>query len=46
VERRKRPREPVVELAVEGGVPDIAEYVIEVAEMQSGVRLRTIWKRS
>jgi hypothetical protein len=45
-ERRKRPREPVVELAVEGGVPDIAEYVTEVAEMQGNTRLRTIWKRS
>jgi hypothetical protein len=45
-ERRKRPREPIVELAVENGVPDIAEYVIEVAEMQRSVRLRTIWKRA
>ena len=44
-ERKKRPREPVVELAVEGGVPDIAEYVIEVSEMRDGRRLRTIWKR-
>jgi hypothetical protein len=45
-ERRKRPREPIVELAVDGGVPDIAKHVVEVVEMRGNQRLRTIWKRA
>ena len=45
-ERRKRRREPVVELAVPGGVPDVAKFVIKVIEMHGKKTLRVIWERN
>lgn len=44
-EHARRRREPVVELAVEGGVPDIRDLVIRVEERRSGGRSRIIWTR-
>jgi hypothetical protein len=42
---KRRNRDPIVELAVAGGVPDIAEYVVEVLEMRGGETLKHIWQR-
>ena len=45
--RRKRGRrgEPVVELAVLGGVPDVARFVRRVRRMRGGVAEGVLWER-
>ena len=40
------PREPVVELAVESGVPDIADFTQRVVVMKGEVEVAEIWRRS
>ena len=43
-ERRKRGLEPVVELSILGGVPDIAEFTKRVVRMRGDTELRVIWR--
>ncbi|MDJ0869739.1 MAG: hypothetical protein QNK03_26810 [Myxococcota bacterium] len=45
-ERRRCGREPVVELCVEGAVPDISDLVLRVTEARPGRPDRTLWRRS
>ena len=40
------PREPVVELAVEIGVPDIADFTQRVVVMKGEVEVAEVWRRS
>ena len=42
--RRKRPGQSVVELAIEGAVPDIAAYTRRVVLMQGSAELATVWQ--
>jgi hypothetical protein len=44
-DRARAKKDPVVELAVDGGVPDISGLVLRVEERRSGSRNRTIWAR-
>ena len=44
-ERRNRGADAVVELAIEGGVPDIARHVISVSRMRGAAVLETIFER-
>ncbi|HTD84451.1 MAG TPA: hypothetical protein VK648_11745 [Gemmatimonadaceae bacterium] len=41
--RRKRGLDPVVELSVAGGVPDISEFTNRVVEMRGDVEVKQIW---
>lgn len=46
-ERRKKPRSAyanVVELVVEGGVPNVSEYVLAVHEAEKDTLIREIWR--
>ncbi len=40
------PREPVVELAVESGVPDIGQFVRRVVVMRGEVEVAEVWRRN
>jgi hypothetical protein len=42
---KRRGREPVVELAVMGGIPDIKRFILSVKEMRGNRILRVIWNR-
>ena len=44
--RKRRGREPIVELAVLGGIPDIERFTFEVKEMHGSTVVRTIWIKS
>lgn len=41
---RRGPRDRVVELAVEGGVPDVARFVRRVVRMRDGVEEGVVWE--
>lgn len=44
-ERHRRGLEPVVELAIEYGVPDIVNFLIRVEEAGAGRPASTVWRR-
>jgi hypothetical protein len=43
---KRRGKDPVVELAIEGGVQDASAHVIEVRSVQAGGRARVVWRRT
>jgi hypothetical protein len=45
-DRKRRGIEPAVELTVEGGVPDAAEFVLTVEEQGAGQPTQLLWKRT
>lgn len=42
---KKNRKDPIVELAVEGSVPDIREYVVRVEEVRPGVGTKILFQR-
>lgn len=44
-ERKRRGLEPAVELAVAGGVPDLADFVVRVREVRPGFEDVVLWSR-
>jgi|SRR6266478_3549592 len=43
--KRKRNRDPIVELAVDYSVPDICDFVTEVRQAGAGQPTKVVWKR-
>jgi hypothetical protein len=44
-DRARSRKDPAVELAVEGGIPDVREFVLTVEERRAGNPGRTLWQR-